>query len=1011
MQTPVVSSNNSSTTTLTRDTLVPSQQQQQQNQQLNNNNNNSLLNNNNINLGNNGNGVSINNNNNNNSSNNNSNGLPGLAKAVLICRQNSHPFNNRTLFLEPHQEVKVGRSVARNRVSENNAIFDCKVLSRNHAVLWYSDGKFYIKDTGSSNGTFINNVRLSQTSTESEPYEVSSGDIVQFGVDVMENTRRETHGCIVATLKLFLPDGRETKASQSIGVGGPSTKIPPVDLYRLNQYIQEANQREQILETKLTSLQKMIEATKHNSAVGWQAMIDEDRLLSRIDMLEKKLQCFQKGMTDDKLREELLKLQDEKYQYQNSAKEALWKVHQERLDATHKLAAIEKALCSSEDECSLLREQLNKTQLQLQEVTGRLDALQNQYDERITSSEEQLKVKESEITNLGHEVNMLQEKLSFYAFYASDEDENQQQPQDYHNTAMTDWLLKSDIKKMEGSEDIIKAICNDAETDVNAEEKEVNLEDNVVQLQKRIFTLERNISLMVDADEKPDSENNEPNDNASITSSSTTISTTTVSNSGVLNANDNNTAAADLAASEETNNGEECDGNQNVSSVGDSQRQSIPSEVETTTTSSNPSSQQTPQQQQKRSGANAKLPSQISCELNKNVLRRNLKHVKSECALLLRQVSKAKEYSRKSEESMVAKAKYDELEVELSMLKQELESRPKSEEFEKKQKLCESLTESLATLRIETEELRALNDRCQDEIDRMEKELLKQKNIENEKISAMAALQEQAEPIIPSESVAIDDGEEPVTKDKLPDVRAMVSIVDAETQTEIVEEAQQQAVVDEEVNDNDISISSNLDELDDDEDEDVEEDDDEKTETIDTTQIFVGPNVPLLLNESGISESSSLEVNNSMTSNSHTSSSNSNNSSYVNVTCSSSDGESTTSSLELAFKLPDVVGEPNGSAVSERIAASSSLLLLDSSCSVEQELELINHPDVQREEELIAFKEKYTHLTQENIRLNQQLQKLSDDFSHFKSKSFMNLLMYIAPVIVIVGYIMFNRVS
>lgn len=78
----------------------------------------------------------------------------------------------------------------------------------------------------------------------------------------MENSRRETHGCIVATLKLFLPDGRETKASQSIGVGGPSTKIPPVDLYRLNQYIQEANQREQILETKLTSLQKMVEATK-----------------------------------------------------------------------------------------------------------------------------------------------------------------------------------------------------------------------------------------------------------------------------------------------------------------------------------------------------------------------------------------------------------------------------------------------------------------------------------------------------------------------------------------------------------------------------------------------------------------------------------------------------------------------------------------------------------------------------------------------------------------------------
>lgn len=982
MQTPVVSNNNSSTTTLTRDSLVQSQQQQQQNQQLNNNNNNnSLLNNNSINLNNNnnnGNGVSLSNNNN----NNNNNGLPGLAKAVLICRQNSHPFNNRTLFLEPHQEVKVGRSVARNRVSENNAIFDCKVLSRNHAVLWYSDGKFYIKDTGSSNGTFINNVRLSQTSTESEPYEVSSGDIVQFGVDVMENSRRETHGCIVATLKLFLPDGRETKASQSIGVGGASTKLPPVDLYRLNQYIQEANQREQILETKLTSLQKMVEATKHNSALGWQAMIDEDRLLSRIDMLEKKLQYFQKGMTDDKLREEVLKLQDEKYQYQNSAKDALRKVHQERLDATHKVATIEKALCSSEDECSLLREQLNKTQLQLQEVTGRLDALQNQYDERVASSEEQLKVKESEITNLGHEINMLQEKLSFYAFYASDEDENQQQQQEYNNSAISDWLLKSDIKKMEGSEDIIKAICNDAETDINADEKEVNLEDNAMQLQKRILTLERNISLMVDGESKPENENNEPLDNASVTSSST-ISTTL--------ANDNSAIGEMAASGGATSNGEECDGNQNVSSIGASigdAQQSIPSESETTTTTtatSNADHQQQHQQLQKRSDEELKSPSKMNCELSKKVLRRNLKHVKSECALLLRQISKAKEDNRKSEESMVAKAKYDELEAELRVLKLELDTRPKSEEFEKKQQLCENLTESLASLRIETEELRSLNERCQDEIDRMEKELLKQKNIENDKLSAMAAAHQQGDSI-PSEITPSADAET-LTKDDHHDTAQESTrkiIVDAETQTDVEEKA----MVIDEVIDNDISICSNLDELDED-----EEDDDEKTETIDTTEIFVSQNV--LLDDSRVfNDSSSLGWTGSVTSNSHSSSNPSSN----NLSLTGNELETT--------KFLESIGEPNESA-SERMGDSS---VLDKS-GVEHELELINHPDVQREEELIAFKEKYTHLTQENIRLNQQLQKLSDDFSHFKSKSFINLLMYIAPVIVIVGYIMFNRVS
>lgn len=90
---------------------------------------------------------------------------------------------------------------------------------------------------------------------------MSSGDIVQFGVDVMENSRKETHGCIVATLKLYLPDGRETKASQSTLVG-TNTKIPQVDLYRLNQFIQEAVQREQSLESKLLGIQKKIDLVR-----------------------------------------------------------------------------------------------------------------------------------------------------------------------------------------------------------------------------------------------------------------------------------------------------------------------------------------------------------------------------------------------------------------------------------------------------------------------------------------------------------------------------------------------------------------------------------------------------------------------------------------------------------------------------------------------------------------------------------------------------------------------------
>lgn len=71
----------------------------------------------------------------------------------------------------------------------------------------------HLQDTKSSNGTFVNNNRLT---AETEHHEVCSGDIVQFGVDVIENNRKVTHGCIIATLKLYLPDGKEAKASPSI---------------------------------------------------------------------------------------------------------------------------------------------------------------------------------------------------------------------------------------------------------------------------------------------------------------------------------------------------------------------------------------------------------------------------------------------------------------------------------------------------------------------------------------------------------------------------------------------------------------------------------------------------------------------------------------------------------------------------------------------------------------------------------------------------------------------------
>jgi len=70
--------------------------------------------------------------------------MAAVAVATLTCCANSHPFQERRVALT--ESVKIGRSVAQSRPSQANAIFDCKVLSRHHALLWYESGKVSVYD-------------------------------------------------------------------------------------------------------------------------------------------------------------------------------------------------------------------------------------------------------------------------------------------------------------------------------------------------------------------------------------------------------------------------------------------------------------------------------------------------------------------------------------------------------------------------------------------------------------------------------------------------------------------------------------------------------------------------------------------------------------------------------------------------------------------------------------------------------------------------------------------------
>ncbi|KAJ7198857.1 hypothetical protein GGX14DRAFT_373598, partial [Mycena pura] len=131
------------------------------------------------------------------------------------------PQNNNTLFPALHlypvddsfipkrimlgsgQRVKIARPPnTKTQPGERNGYFGSRVLSRQHAEVWEEAGRIYIQDVKSSNGTFINGERLSAEGCESEPCELKTEDILEFGVDIVsEDNSTVLHRKVVARVE------------------------------------------------------------------------------------------------------------------------------------------------------------------------------------------------------------------------------------------------------------------------------------------------------------------------------------------------------------------------------------------------------------------------------------------------------------------------------------------------------------------------------------------------------------------------------------------------------------------------------------------------------------------------------------------------------------------------------------------------------------------------------------------------------------------------------------------
>lgn len=110
-------------------------------------------------------------------------------------------------FTLTHQkEVSLGRANVNSIVLEDNSV------SRSHAVIHELEGKFFVKDVGSRNGTFVNDKKIQ------EDFQLKQGDLMKVGIYTIRFLKDPTDDLPVqeeVSESSYKPDEFESQASEA----------------------------------------------------------------------------------------------------------------------------------------------------------------------------------------------------------------------------------------------------------------------------------------------------------------------------------------------------------------------------------------------------------------------------------------------------------------------------------------------------------------------------------------------------------------------------------------------------------------------------------------------------------------------------------------------------------------------------------------------------------------------------------------------------------------------------
>ena len=267
------------------------------------------------------------------------------------------------------------------------------------------------------------------------------GDCVQFGVQVTE--KKQVHSCVIATIRLFLPDGTEAKPTtssiasdemnefqQQKGVSNlnlnESLTITPSQLIELSHLIQDAFHRQSMLENQLEAMKLVMDEALEFAKNGWTPVIEEDRLFQRIESLQAKLEVvlMAKANNDETsedtslaiietLQKEMLQLITEKEQFEIDTKGLLAKAIEDKHIAFASLSSTEMELQLKKKQCHkfsvMVSQNLDSMQSLVESYAKALNDLDKKTDKLDASEEEQANL----CAKFDEERDKLQDKIVY----------------------------------------------------------------------------------------------------------------------------------------------------------------------------------------------------------------------------------------------------------------------------------------------------------------------------------------------------------------------------------------------------------------------------------------------------------------------------------------------------------------------------------------------------------------------------------------------------------------------